>query len=110
MWTQEATWTLLGVVASIVLATLWGQALGWIIRTQTAAVLVVVLLVAVLEPAVQHLAPSASKFLFTVALSSLYRDNKPELLDVWPATVVALAWLVALTLGAHHALRARDVQ
>ena len=109
MWTQEATWTLLGVVASIVLATLWGQALGWIIRAQTAAVLVVVLLVVVLEPAVQHLAPGASKFLFTIALSSLYGDKKPELLDVWPATIVALAWVGTLALGAHHTLRARDV-
>lgn len=108
-WTEQATWTLVGVAASVLLATLWGHVLGWLIRAQTVTVLAIVLLVVVLEPAIQRLVPDAARYLFTIALSSIYRDDKPELLAVWPATAVALAWVAALAVAAHHMLRRRDL-
>ena len=110
VWTRACTQTLLGVGACVVLAAVWGLGIGLLVRAQAAAVLVVVVLVVGLEPAVQRLAPTASAYLFTISLSSLYRDGKPELLPVAAAALVALAWIAGLGAAGLRSFRHRDLR
>ena len=109
VWTQDITRTLVGVGACVILAALWGQAIGWLVRHQTAAVLVVVVLVVGLEPAVQRLAPAASGYLFTIALSSIYRDPRPDLLPVGVAVLVAVGWILVLGLAGRRSFERREL-
>lgn len=108
-WGQENTKILLGVFACVVLAGAWGLMAGWLVRNQTLAVLAIVVLVVGIEPAVQSFLPKAAQFLFTIALSSIYRDPKPDLLSIGAAFAVALLWVAILALAARVALRRRDV-
>lgn len=109
LWTSESTKTLLGVFACIVLAGVWGLMAGWLVRNQTLAVLAIVVLVVGVEPAVQSFLPKVAQYLFTIALSSLYRDPKPDLLPLGVAFAVALLWIAVFAVAARVSLRRRDV-
>lgn len=108
-WDREVTLTAIGVFACSVIASLWGAFLGWIVRNQVASVLTLLVLTLLIEPAIQRIVPDVSAYLFTIALSSLYRDGKPELLSAPLATVVALAWVLVAGLVAGRTLRTRDI-
>lgn len=110
VWTAESTQTLIGVGACVVFATLWGNAIGWLVRNQAAAIMTIIVMIVVLEPAVQRLVPKASAYLFTIALSSLYRDGKPELLPIWGATAVAAVWVAVLAGAGHRSFGRGDVR
>jgi hypothetical protein len=110
VWTADITRTLLGVGACVLLSALWGQAIGWLVRHQTAAALVIVIVTVGLEPALARLVPSASAYLFTIALSSIYRDGKPYLLPVGAATLVAVAWILVLGLAARRSFERRELR
>lgn len=109
VWTADCTATLIGVGTCVVLAGFWGLGIGWLVRNQTLAVLAVVILIVGLEPAIQRLAPEVSQFLFSIALSSVYRDPKPHLLPVGLALLVSLVWIAALGAAGRVRLARRDV-
>lgn len=108
-WSADATWTVVGVFACTVLAGLWGGFLGWIVRSPIGAVSAVIGLTLLIDPAVQRLVPSVAKFFFTIALSAVYRDPKPDLLAPWSALVVVALWLVAVGFVGRRLFAARDV-
>lgn len=109
VWTSDTTWTVVGVFACNVFAALAGVFVGWLITNPIGAITVVVGLTLLLDPGLQRLVPEAAKFLFTIALSSIYRDDKPELLGIVPAVLVVLAWLAVIGLLARRAVLRRDV-
>ncbi|WP_104178361.1 ABC transporter permease [Cryobacterium sp. Y50] len=105
-WSTEATWTLVGVVMCCVLSALWGAGLGLAVRNQLTAILMVVGLTLLVDPGLQQIWPEASNGLFTIALSSLYLDPKPELLPVPFAALIAVAWITAaIAFGGSRFLR-----
>lgn len=108
-WTSETTLVAAGVFAVTVAAAPWGVLVGWLIRNQIGAVVTLMGLTLVVDPALQRLVPDAAKFLLTIAMSSVYRDGKPELLTVPLACLVIAAWLGAAGLLARKALLSRDV-
>lgn len=108
-WSAEATWTTVGIVASCVLAAAWGVAVGWIVRSATGAALAVVVVVLLVDPGLQRLVPQAASYLFTIALSSIYLDDKPSLLGVPAAVAVALCWIAGLTSWGLWSWRHRDL-
>lgn len=96
-WTPDTTAIVVGVLACNVAAALWGSALGWLIRNQIAAVGTVLTITLLIDPGLQRLLPTGSGYLFTIALSSIYRDTRPDLLAVPLALLVVLAWLGVLS-------------
>lgn len=108
-WTREATLTLLGVFAVSVLAAPWGVLIGWIVRSQVGAVALVLGLTLLVEPGLQRIAPELSAGTFSIALSAIYRDGKPELLAVPWAFVAVGAWLLAVGVLARYLLARRDI-
>lgn len=105
-WSDEVTWTLLGVMACCVLSAWWGGAIALCVRRQIVAVLVVVGFCLLIDPGLQRIWPDAANGLFTIALSSLYLDPKPDLLPVPAAALVAIAWVLApAAFGAWRFLR-----
>ncbi|OEJ26164.1 hypothetical protein AR457_18455 [Streptomyces agglomeratus] len=108
-WTTETTLIALGVLACNVLAAAWGAFLGWIVRHQTATVVLLMALTLLVDPGVQQLAPDVAKFLLTIAMSSVYRDAKPDLLSVPVALLVIGGWLTAAGFAARKLLFTRDV-
>lgn len=109
-WTAETTKILLGVGFCVLSSAFWGLGLGLLLRNQTATILVVLVLTLVLEPAVQRLVPTVSRFLFTISLSSIYRDQKPDLLPVGWAVVVSLVWVAAAALLGLRSIRSQDIR
>ncbi|MGW6542734.1 ABC transporter permease [Streptomyces massasporeus] len=109
VWTGETTLTLVGVFVVTVLGAPWGVLLGWIIRNQTATVAVLLGLTLFVDEALLRLLPAVGKFTMTIAMSSVYRDGKPELLSVPLALVVIGAWLAAAGFAARKLLLTRDV-
>lgn len=108
-FTRDAWLTAAGVFVCCVAASAWGALLGWIIRNQAAAITTVIVLTLLVDPAVQQVVPEASSYLLTIALSALYRDGKPELLDIPWALLVVLGWLAAAFLLARWRLLTHDV-
>ena len=108
-WHGETWLILLGVFAVNTLAAPWGALIGWIVRHQVGAVVTVVALTLVVDPAVQVLVPEAGRYLMTIAQSSVYRDTKPELLSTPLALLVIAGWLAAAGLLARKLFTARDV-
>ncbi len=108
-WTEETTLTVAGVFLCNVLAALWGVTLAWVIRNQVAAVLTIMTLTMLVDPGLQRLVPDASSYLFTIALSSIYRDGKPELLSVPIAFLVIAGWLVVAGFVGRKAFLSRDL-
>jgi hypothetical protein len=108
-WSAATTSTVLGVFASNVLAAIWGGFLGWIIRNPIGAIATVVCLTLLVDPGLQRLVPEFAQFLFTIALSSIYGDEKPVLLGVWAALACVLGWLAVTGFAASRLFAARDI-
>ena len=108
-WTQETTLIAAGVFVCNVLAAPWGVFLGWIIRHQIASVVTVMGLTLLVDPGLQQLAPKASGYLFTIAMSSVYRDVGHTLLSPQAALLVIAGWLAAAGFAAYRLLRVRDL-
>lgn len=108
-WTRETTLTLAGVFAVGVLGAPWGVLLGWIVRSQVGAVSLVLGLTLLVEPGLQRIFPELSSATFSIALSAIYRDGKPELLPVPWAFVAVAAWLLIAGLLGRHLLVTRDI-
>lgn len=93
-WSEEATWTLVGVMVCCVLAALWGAGIALAVRHQIVSILIIVGFTLLIDPGLQRIWPEASNGLFTIALSSIYLDPKPELLAVPIASLIAAAWII----------------
>jgi hypothetical protein len=108
-WT-DTTWRVLaGVFAVTVLATPWGVLLGWIVRNQVFAIVVLTVTTLGFDPYFTRLLPEVGKYLLTIAMSSVYLDGKSYLLPVPAALAVIVAWIAAAALLAHRVLTRRDV-
>ncbi|KUN84426.1 ABC transporter permease [Streptomyces griseoruber] len=108
-WTKETTLIAVGLFACNVLAAPWGVFIGWIIRHQIASVVTVMALTLLVDPGLQRLAPKAASYLFTIALSSVYRDVGHTLLSPQTALLVIAGWLAAAGCAAYRLLRVRDL-
>ncbi|GAQ62857.1 ABC transporter permease [Streptomyces scabiei] len=108
-WHGETWLILLGVFAVNTLAAPWGALVGWIVRHQVGAVVTVVALTLVVDPALQRLVPEVGTYLMTIAQSSVYRDQKPGLLSTPLALLVITGWLTAAALLARKLFTSRDV-
>jgi hypothetical protein len=95
-WTAEATKIALGIVVCCVLAAVFGFFVGVLVRSGTVALLLLLLQTLLLDPGLQRIWPDVAKYLFTVALSSVYRDVLPHILPLAAGAAVAVAWVVVL--------------
>ncbi|MFE5546776.1 hypothetical protein ACFQ71_23505 [Streptomyces sp. NPDC056534] len=109
IWTSESTHSLIGVGACAVIAGLWGVLIGWLVRKQALAVIVILSVVFALDPIVQTLLPDVGQYLFTMALGSVYGEPKP-LLPLIPALGVLALWLALLFVCARISLTRRDLR
>jgi ABC-type transport system involved in multi-copper enzyme maturation permease subunit len=109
LWTAEATATTVGVFVSTVLAAAWGGAIALVVRHQLGAALIVVGFTLLIDPVVQRIWPEGANALFTISLSSLYRDPKPELLAAPWAALVAFAWIAVLFVAGRALYQRRDL-
>ncbi|MFI5765326.1 MULTISPECIES: ABC transporter permease [unclassified Streptomyces] len=105
----ETALILVGVFACCTLAAPWGALIGWIVRNQTGAVATLIGLTLLVDPGLQRLVPEVSKYLLTIAMSSVYRDVKPDLLSLPWAYAVIAAWLAAAFVAGRHLVRTRDI-
>ncbi len=108
-WSRDAVLSIVGIVVCCVAAALFGAFLGWVVRSQVAAVAIVIILTVMIEPAVQRLWPEGGNALFTIALSAIYRDSHDGLLAIPAAAGVAAGWLVVLGTVGWVLFRRRDV-
>ncbi len=108
-WSADVVLSVLGVAATCPAAALLGSFVGWLVRSRLVAVLLVVVQTVLVEPGLQRLWPEPSSYLFTIALSAVYRDSKDGLLDVPVAVAVVVGWLVVLGAWALWRLRRRDL-
>lgn len=108
-WTQETSLILIGMFAVNVMCGLWGVLLGWLIRNQVGAVVTVLLTILLIEPALQNVLPGASKYLITIAMSSVYRDVGHDLLPVPSALLVICGWLGIIAIVGRRLFDHRDV-
>lgn len=108
-WTTTTWQVLAGVFAVTVLATPWGVLLGWIVRNQVVAIVVLTVTTLGFDPYFTRLLPEVGKYLLTIAMSAVYLDGKPYLLPVPAALAVIAAWVAAAALVAHRVLTRRDV-
>ncbi|MFE9404850.1 ABC transporter permease [Streptomyces sp. NPDC006530] len=106
---QETWLTLAGVFVVNVCAGPWGAFLGWLVRHQVASVSLVFFLTMLLDPALSRLVPSGGKYLMTIAMSSVYRDDKTTLLSEPFALLVIAVWLAAAGFAAKKLLAIRDI-
>lgn len=108
-WTREATLIVTGIVACNVLAALMGIFVGFITRNANGALGLLCIMTLLVEPGLQRLFPTQAQYLFTIALSALYRDVNTPLLTVPVAAIVAAAWLALAGFFAVTLFRDRDV-
>ncbi len=109
-WSGDTTLTLLGVFAVTVLGAPWGVLIGWLLRNQVAAVGALLGLTLLVDESLLRLAPDIGRFTMTIAMSSVYRDGKPELLPVPVALAVIGAWLLLAGFVSRRLLVTRDVR
>ncbi len=105
----ETALILFGVFACCTLAGPWGALVGWIVRNQTAAVVTLLGLTLLVDPGLQRIVPDAAKYLLTIAMSSVYRDVKPDLLSLPMAYAVITAWLAVAFVVGRRLVRTRDI-
>jgi len=109
LWTTEATLIVLGVVACCVLAAVFGFFVGVLLRSGTVTLLVLLLQTLLVDPGLQRIWPDGAKYLFTIALSSIYRDVLPGILPLAAGAAVAAGWLAVLGVLAWARFSRKDV-
>jgi len=96
VWTAEATAIVTGIVVCCVLAAVFGFFVGVLARNGTLTLLILLLQTLLVDPGLQRIWPNVAKFLFTIALSSVYRDVLPDLLPLAAGAAVAVVWVLVL--------------
>jgi hypothetical protein len=109
VWSSEATLTLLGVVAVVLLAAPWGVMFGWLIRNQVVTVVTLLVLTLLVDEALLRLVPAVGRFTMQIAMGAVYRDAKPEMLSPATALLVILGWIAIVGFFAQRRLRRADV-
>ncbi|MFC4556167.1 ABC transporter permease [Georgenia faecalis] len=109
VWSHEATMTALGIVGTTTLSATWGVLLGWILRHQVAAILVIVGLTLLVEPGVQSFAPEVAGYLFTIAMTGVNLDGKEGLLSIGGSYAVLVGWILVLGAAARALVARRDL-
>jgi ABC-2 type transport system permease protein len=106
----ESAAILAGVFAVSVLAAPWGVLLGWILRSQIAAIAGVMVWTLIVESAITALAPSVGRFLPGGAQSSIYRDfDVGDPLSTPLGYLLFAGWLAAAAAVAVTLVRRRDL-
>lgn len=109
VWSTEASLTLLGVFAVVVLAAPWGVMFGWLIRNQVITVVTLLLLTLLVDEALLRLVPAVGRFTMQIAMGAVYRDAKPEMLSPAMALLVMVGWIAVVGFFAQRRLRRADV-
>lgn len=109
-WTGEATLIAVGILACCVLASVFGLFVGMLARSGAVALIILLLQTLLVEPGLQRIAPDVAKYLFTIALSSVYRDVLPGLLPLAAGALVAIAWVAGLGFLAWTRFVRKDVR
>lgn len=97
-WSSEATQTSAGVFAAVFVTTLFGAAVGWLVRHQGIGIAVFLVMALVVDEGLFRLVPRVGKFMLQPALSSLYRDGRADLLSVPWASFMTALWVIVPTL------------
>ncbi|MDX3387416.1 ABC transporter permease [Streptomyces niveiscabiei] len=108
-WTATTTWTLLGVMLTIVVGAVWGALLGLLIRQQVAAIIVLLVSTWLVGEGLLRLVPSVGRLTIDEAMASVYRGGNENLLPIpWALLVLAL-WIGAGTIAARALFLRRDL-
>lgn len=109
VWSEEATRTVVGIAAVIVVSAPWGVVFGWLLRSSVVAVGVFLAVTLVVDEGLFRLAPALGRYTMQISMGAVFQDGKTEALEpVWGA-VVMLAWLVVGSVAALVVLRRKDV-
>lgn len=106
---DDVTLTIVGVFFCSLIAAPMGMFVAMITRSTVAATGVLLFAILLVEPGLQRLVPSFAQYLFSIALSGLYRDPKPILLGQVSGALVATAWVVAVGAVAYRRIMTRDI-
>ncbi len=106
---REFALTVLGVFICCVSASVVGLFTGMVLRGNAATMATIALITMLVEPALQRLRPEQAKYLYTIALSAVYRDDNDHLLSMTGGLVVSTIWLTLLGGLAYHSLLTKDV-
>lgn len=98
-----------GVLGVNILASVWGFALGVLLRNPVVAVGLFAVQTLLLETYGAKAVPEVGKYLLTSVLGSLYKDPSALSMAVLPALSIALAWVGVAMVGAVGTFRTRDV-
>lgn len=109
VWSTDAVLTVLGVFLCSLIAAPFGLFVGMIVGNTAGASALLLLVTLLVDPGLQRLVPEAARYLFTIALSAVYRDAKPELLSMPLGALVAVAWVLALGCVGYLLLQRRDL-
>ncbi len=91
------------------LASVFGFFVGVLARNSTLTLLILLLQTLLLDPGLQRIWPDVAKYLFTIALSSIYRDVLPDILPLAAGAAVAGAWIVVLGAIAWTSFSRKDI-
>jgi hypothetical protein len=97
----------LGIVAAAALAGSIGVGIGAILRRQTAAIVLVLIWLLVAEPVLAL--TGLERFLPGHALAAVAGASGSQLLDFWPATIVAVVYVAVFAVAGAGAVRRADV-
>ncbi|MFT4034896.1 MAG: hypothetical protein QM679_04920 [Patulibacter sp.] len=98
-----------GVLLVCVTATVVGLALGLIVRTTTAALIVILFGRLGIEEGLLASYPKIGKWTFAGSQASVYRDAATEHLAFLPGLALMLAWMVGLLLVGRQLFLTRDL-
>jgi ABC-2 type transport system permease protein len=107
---RESALIVIGVFAVTVLSTLWGMLIGWLVRSQTAALAGILVWTLIVESAIIALAPEVGRFLPGGAQASIYRDfgTGDPLATPW-GYAVFVGWIALAAAASIAAVRRRDL-
>jgi hypothetical protein len=105
----ESALIMVGVFAATVLSALWGMLLGWVVRSQIAALVGIMAWTLIAESAIIALAPGVGRFLPGGAQASIYRDVANDPVATPWGYVLFLGWIAAGAAVALELGRRRDL-
>jgi ABC-2 type transport system permease protein len=106
---RESVLIIVGVFAATVLSALWGMLIGWVVRSQIAALVGIMAWTLIAESAIIALAPAVGRFLPGGAQASIYRDVANHSLSTPWGYVLFLGWIALAALASLELVRRRDL-
>jgi len=106
----ESLLVVLGVFAVCVLSALWGMTIGWVVRSQIAALVGIMAWTLVAEGAIIALAPEVGRYLPGGAQASIIRDfGTGDPLSTPLGYLLFAGWIAAMAAVAVSLVRRRDL-